>query len=116
MKEITIFLRTYVPYTYRQLGFSVKGAFRAIFGRQDPDANIRWLVFDHGFLWRWLRELFIWVVTAGRLTFGLLAIVTTLLLILPGAIGGAILIPFIGLWQGFWLTRRIRKAKRALGQ
>lgn len=111
MKAITAFFKNYTAIEYRRLGRAMIIAWKAIFYRRDPESNVHWNVYDHGVFWRVLRDLWITFATFCRAGAGICIVASVLLLILPAAAGRAILIPFLGAWKGYYLDRKVGKAR-----
>ena len=117
VNQFTTFFKYYVPYHYRALPREVTAAFGALFGRQNPLGWNRWLVFDHGLLWKLLRDLAILISTAIRVTVGVVVLVTAPPLIIVLALLRAVYIPLRGLWLSskvalsFWRVNRARNRR-----
>lgn len=101
---------------YRRLHRAIVITLKSVFYRRNPDSSVPWNVYDHGLLWRVLRDMVVVFGTLMRVAVGWCVIVTVLALLLPAAAGRAILIPILGALEGANLARKIGKAQRGAEQ
>lgn len=113
MNKFTSFWRVYVGMQYRNLYLNTLAALQGMYFRRNSESWNEWLVYDHGLLWRLLREVVLLVSTAIRLVFGLFVFLCLIPLVPIAAIGRAIAIPFAGLFKGLHLVWILRRSKDA---
>lgn len=116
MNEFTKFFSIWVPLQYRGLWANLKGTYVAIFGRQNSNSWNRFVLYQHGMIWRLLMDLGILAGTLLRVLFGALTIAVVFCSAPVLAILRAIAIPIIATGKGIWIARKISKAARANGQ
>lgn len=114
VNQFTTFFKHYARYQYRALPREVAAAFGAIFGRQKPLGWNRWTVFDHGLLWKLLRDVAILLGTAIRVVVGTTVLVIGPPLIVVLALARALFIPLRGLYLASkvsWSLWRVTRAR-----
>ena len=108
MNKFANFFTIYVPFQYRGLLRTSLGVLQAIFYRRNPASWNQWIIYDHGLIWRLLRDLGVLLGTALRLTIGLLVVLSVLALWLPAVLLRAAAIPLLGLLKGLWLAYKLK--------
>lgn len=113
VNQFTLFFHSYARYQYGGLWKAMKLCMLALFARQDPEGWNPYTVYDHGLVWRLLRDLYIAGTTAIRFVFGVL----TLLVLPPAVIALALLralyIPVRGLYLAWKQAITLRRLQRA---
>ena len=112
MSNFSLFWKIYAAKQYGKLWFSIKATAGGLFGRARPDGWNPYLMFDHGAVWRLLRDVVVLFTTTLRILFGLLVLTTMLVLAPPLIVLRALMIPFIGVVRGLrlqWMLRGHRE-------
>lgn len=113
MNKFTSFWRVYVGMQYRNLYLNTLAALQGLFYRQNSESWNQWLVYDHGILWRLLREVTLLISTAIRLVVGLAVFLCLIPLVPIAAVLRAAVIPLSGLCKGLHLVWVLRRSKDA---
>ena len=101
--------KAYCKEKYRALWMAVRITFSALFARKGQSTHTH---FDHGLLWKLLRDLWILVATLGRFITGVVVLVTLPILAIIGAVLRALAIPVIAAGTTLWLHYKTQKAQR----
>lgn len=108
MTNFLLFWRVYCGKQYGKLWFAIKATAGGLFGRATPEGWNPYLMYDHGAVWRLLRDVLVLVTTAGRIVFGVAVLVSLGVLMPLFAVLRALVIPLIGVIRGarlMWLLR-----------
>lgn len=108
MNNFTLFWRIYVKKQYENLGKGARMGFEGLFARVNPTGLNPFTIYDHGLLWRVLRDVVVLFSTALRIVVGVLMLALLVVSLPVLTVLRAVLIPLIGLVRGCrvaWILR-----------